>query len=171
MSRKDKPPQPAISIWFLVSLIGTAVAAALIAAIGDGWNPFRTGPMIVVYRDPPCRCCVGWIHYLRDEGFDVQERITTDLKGTRRRFGVPEALASCHTAIVDDYVIEGHVSAQDISRLLKERPAVLGLAVPGMPGASPGMEPYSPDKTPYEVLTFGAKGPLGTFARHPAESP
>lgn len=171
MPRKSTPPKPALSWWVVVSIAGTAVAAALVTAVGDGWNPFRTGPQIVVYRDPPCRCCVGWIQYLRGRGFDVQERITSELSGTRRRFGVPEALASCHTAVVDGYVIEGHVPAEDIERLLKERPAVRGLAVPGMPGISPGMEPYSTDQSPYEVLTFGAKGPLETFSRHSVQTP
>ncbi len=156
---------------FIVSIVGTAVAAALIAAVGDGWNPFRTGPQIVVYRDPPCRCCVDWIHYLRGKGFDVQERVTTDLRGTRRRFGVPEALASCHTAVVDGYVIEGHVSAEDIGRLLKERPAIRGLAVPGMPGISPGMERYSTERESYDVLSFASDGRSEAFSHHPAAAP
>lgn len=151
-----------------------AVAAALIAAIGDGWRPFRpapTGPVVVVYRDPQCRCCMRWIESLRDQDFEVEEHVTPDLAPVRQRAGVPESLKSCHTVLVDSYVIEGHVPAEDIRRLLREKPAVLGLAVPGMPGASPGMESYSEDRSPYEVILFGAEGARGVFARHPPEGP
>jgi len=155
-------------------VILVAIAAALIAALGDGWRPFRptpTGPVVVVYRDPPCRCCVRWVESLRDQGFEVEEHVTPDLAAVCTRTRVRESLKSCHTAQVAGYVIEGHVPAEDIRRLLREKPAVRGLAVPGMPGASPGMEPYSEDRSPYEVLVFGAEGARGVFSRHPPDGP
>ena len=111
---------------------------------------------VLVHKDPDCGCCGGWVEHLRSAGFAVTVEETGDLKAVRTRLRVPAALASCHTAEVSGYVIEGHVPAQAIGRLLAQRPAVLGLAVPGMPAGSPGMEGGTP--RPYDVLTFGADG-------------
>ncbi|MGQ0579400.1 MAG: DUF411 domain-containing protein [Betaproteobacteria bacterium] len=97
------------------------------------------GPLITVYKSPSCGCCVKWVEYLQKEGFEVKVINRDDLTSIKQREGVPAAMSSCHTALVDGYVIEGHVPAQAIRKLLKERPDTRGLAVPGMPSNSPGM--------------------------------
>src|SRR3990172_12175862 len=97
------------------------------------------GPLITVYKTPDCGCCVKWVEYLKNEGFEVKAVNRDDLEPIKQRAGVPPAMSSCHTALVDGYVIEGHVPARAIRKLLKERPDTLGLAVPGMPANSPGM--------------------------------
>jgi hypothetical protein len=111
---------------------------------------------ILVHKDPNCSCCSGWVKHLKDAGFTVTVEKTTDLQPVRKRLGVPADLAACHTAEVDGYVLEGHVPAVAVRRLLKERPTAIGLAVPGMPAGSPGMEGGVPQK--YEVVIFGATG-------------
>jgi hypothetical protein len=121
-------------------------------------------PKISVMKDPDCDCCSAWAEHLRSSGFEVETTETTDLKRVKTRLEVPAELASCHTAQVDTYVVEGHVPASAIRRLLDERPRATGLAVPGMPIGSPGMEvPGTPDNT-YEVILF-APTFRRTFAR------
>ncbi|MEK6211032.1 MAG: DUF411 domain-containing protein [Pseudomonadota bacterium] len=110
-----------------------AVIALLVTQIA------LAGPLITVYKTPSCGCCVKWVEYLRNEGFEVKAVNRDDLEPIKQRAGVPPAMSSCHTALVDGYVIEGHVPAQAIRKLLQERPDTLGLAVPGMPANSPGM--------------------------------
>jgi hypothetical protein len=102
--------------------------------------------------------------HLRSDGFPVTERNETDLGPVKRRYGVPVALESCHTALVEGYVIEGHVPADLIDRLVRERPNVVGLAVPGMPIGSPGMESPGEKPAPYQVLTFDRSGRTAVFA-------
>lgn len=97
------------------------------------------GPLITVYKTPTCSCCVKWVEYLQNEGFDVKAVDRNDLAPIKERAGVPTTMAACHTALVDGYVIEGHVPAQAIRKLLQDRPDTRGLAVPGMPANSPGM--------------------------------
>ncbi len=109
------------------------VTALLVAQIAIA------GPLITVYKSPNCGCCVKWVEYLQKEGFEVKAVNRDDLAPIKQRAGVPPAMAACHTALVDGYVIEGHVPAQAIRKLLRERPDTLGLAVPGMPANSPGM--------------------------------
>ena len=110
-----------------------ALIALLIAPIA------LAGPLITVYKTPSCGCCVKWVEYLQKEGFEVRAVNRDDLAPIKQRAGVPPAMSSCHTALVDGYVVEGHVPAQAIRKLLKERPDTRGLAVPGMPANSPGM--------------------------------
>ncbi len=125
-------------------------------------------PFIQVYKSPTCGCCVGWIDHLEANGFRVEARDVEDMTTVKRAMGVRPELSSCHTAQVGGYVIEGHVPAQDIARLLRERPAFAGLAVPRMPIGSPGMEGPNPET--YRVLGFDASGEVATFAVHvPAE--
>ena len=111
---------------------------------------------ITVYKTPTCGCCTKWVNHLREQGFQVTAYDISDLTPIKMKYGVPNVLTACHTAIVDGYVVEGHVPADVILRLLKERPKVLGITVPGMPMGSPGMEgAYS---EPYDVLTFDKDG-------------
>jgi hypothetical protein len=119
---------------------------------------------IVVYKSPTCGCCGKWVEHLQSAGFHVVVHDTEDVDAVKDESGVPGALRSCHTAIVGRYVIEGHVPASDIRQLLRQRPAIGGLAVPGMPVGSPGMEGGSSER--YDVLTFGGSSPARVFARH-----
>ncbi|HYD96520.1 MAG TPA: DUF411 domain-containing protein [Noviherbaspirillum sp.] len=114
-------------------------------------------PVIEVYKTPTCGCCHLWVDHLRANGFTVTARDVSDTSPYRRKFGVPEELGSCHTGVVGGYAIEGHVPAQDIKRLLAEKPKAKGLAVPGMPMGSPGMEQGS-RKDPYDVMLIQADG-------------
>jgi len=120
---------------------------------------------VTVWKTPTCGCCGKWVTHLRDAGFAVEVHDLEDLGEVKSAHGVPESLSSCHTAVVEGYVVEGHVPAGDVRRLLQERPAVTGLAVPGMPVGSPGME--GPDPEPYRVLAFDSSGRTRIFSAHP----
>jgi hypothetical protein len=120
-------------------------------------------PPMRVHKDPNCGCCNGWITHLEQAGFAVAAIETSRLNAVKARLGVPPELASCHTAELGDYVIEGHVPAAAIERLLAERPRAKGLAVPGMPVGSPGMEGGEPEV--YEVMLFGPEG-TRSFGRY-----
>ena len=122
-----------------------------------------SAPEVQVYKSPTCGCCDKWVEHLRAAGFTVQAHDVADMSKIKRENGITAEIASCHTAFVGGYVIEGHVPASDIRRLLAERPKVAGLAVPGMPIGSPGME--GPGAKPYEVLSFGAQG-TRVFSKH-----
>lgn len=118
---------------------------------------------VVVYATPTCGCCEGWVEHLRENGFAVRVVHQNDLSAIRAQHKVPGALASCHMGVVDGFAVEGHVPANVVRRLLAERPEVLGIAVPGMPAGSPGMEQPNGYVEPYEVYTFDASGPRGVF--------
>ena len=120
-------------------------------------------PEVQVYKSPTCGCCEKWVEHLRAEGFTVRTSDVADVTPIKLENGVEPELSACHTAFVGGYVVEGHVPASDIRRLLAERPAVAGLAVPGMPVGSPGME--GPRPVPYEVMSFGAQG-VRVFSKH-----
>jgi hypothetical protein len=120
---------------------------------------------MVVYKSPTCGCCSGWIDHVRAAGFRVIARDTSDVGAVKRRLGVLPTLESCHTAVINGYVVEGHVPADAITRLLEERPPIVGLAVPGMPAGSPGMESARPHVS-YEVIAFDAQGRTQVFARY-----
>ena len=127
----------------------------------------QTGPEIIVYKSPSCSCCTQWASYLRDNGFRVTVRAVNDVDAERRHFGVPAPLAACHIAQVGGYTVVGHVPVADIERLLREHPAIAGLAVPGMPVGSPGME-RGTRREPYDVMTFDAHGRTSVYQRYPA---
>lgn len=119
---------------------------------------------VEVYHDPACGCCVNWIGYMRAQGYVVTVHETSSLATVKQRLGVPAAAASCHTAQIAGYVIEGHVPVQDIRRLLAERPDAIGLAAPGMPMGSPGMEMGAPER--YDVLLLSRDGTTRVYATH-----
>ena len=135
------------------------------------WTVFLPLPALAaqqaveVYKSPTCGCCGDWIEHLRANGFEVRAHDVADPSEYRRRYGVPDAFASCHTAVVGGYAIEGHVPAREIKRLLAERPKARGLAVPGMPAGSPGME-QGGRRDPYEVLLFQRDGRHAIYARY-----
>jgi hypothetical protein len=145
-----------------------AAAAISIAPTRAKAGPVLTGPVLTdtvlaVWHDPGCLCCEGWIRHVKRAGFSVTVHATDDMAGVKQANGVPEAMQSCHTAVIDGYVIEGHVPAADIARLLADRPAAKGLAVPGMPASAPGMD--QPGE-PYVVMLFGTPTGDRVFARH-----
>lgn len=119
---------------------------------------------VEVWKAASCECCEGWVRHMRAAGFDVTVHTVDDVTPMKRMAGVPDDLASCHTARVGGYVLEGHVPAEDVTRLLAERPQARGLAVPGMPQDAPGMDMASGQ--PYQVMLFGAAGGPQVFARH-----
>ena len=147
-------------------------AAALLglAATGFERTALAQAATVEVWKDPNCGCCHLWVEHLQAQGFKVQVR---DVGNTaaRKRLGMPEKLGSCHTATVGGYVIEGHVPAADIRRLLKERPVALGLSVPGMPIGSPGMDgpEYQGRKDAYDVLLVQKDGSTRSFQRYPGQ--
>ena len=108
---------------------------------------------ITVYRSPTCGCCGKWIEHMKQNNFNVKDNIVDDMESIKAKYGVPKELASCHTAIVDGYVVEGHVPAADVLKLLKTKPKVTGLSVPGMVTGSPGME-MGGRVDPYDVMSF-----------------
>lgn len=120
---------------------------------------------IVVYRSPTCSCCGRWIQHLRDNHFEIEDIVSDEMQAIKEKYGVPRAMQSCHTAVIDGYVIEGHVPASDIVRLLQLKPKVVGISVPGMPIGTPGMEMGS-RQDPYQVIAFDQKGNYRVFSDH-----
>ncbi len=147
-------------------LAGGGALAAVAGLLGAfaALRPSAAAPMLV-YKSPSCGCCGAWVDHLRANGFAVSVEETDHLGPVKRRFGVPPALESCHTGHIDGYAIEGHVPAAEVRRLLAERPAGLGLAVPGMPIGSPGMETGGPAER-YEVILFADDGSRRIYARY-----
>ncbi len=117
---------------------------------------------IVVYRSPTCMCCGKWLAHLKQNNFNVKDIVTDDVQAIKDKYGVTKELASCHTAIADGYVIEGHVPANDIKKLLKTKPKIVGIAVPGMVNGSPGME-MGDKKDPYKVVSFDHEKQVKVF--------
>lgn len=128
-------------------------------------KPAAELPTVTVFKTPTCGCCSKWIDHLRENGFEVTATDLPDIAPVKQRFHVPGQLHACHTAAVGPYVVEGHVPAADIKRLLAERPDVTGIGVPGMPIGSPGMEQGN-RKDPYDVIAFDRNGSQYVFARH-----
>lgn len=120
---------------------------------------------VVVYRSPSCGCCGKWVKHLKDNNFNVIDNVVHDVDSVKRKYGVPSELASCHTAIVGDYVIEGHVPVEDIEKLLSLKVDVLGIAVPGMSVGTPGME-MGDRKDAYKVIAFDKEGRKQVFSVH-----
>jgi len=150
---------------FLKNLIAGVILAGLfpLAAFSEPGKSATLEP-ITVYKSPSCGCCSKWVQHLQDNGFDVNAINTNDMNSVKSQAGVPPRLASCHTAVVDGYVIEGHVPADDIKRLLKEKPSITGLSAPGMPMGSPGME--GPRQDSYKVMTISKEGDSTVFSSH-----
>ncbi len=123
-------------------------------------------PAVTVFKTKTCGCCGKWVEHMRAGGFKVIVNEVASTGEYRQKYGVPEKLQSCHTAVVSGYSIEGHVPAAEIQRLLKEKPKAKGLAVPGMPTGSPGMEGSHHDA--YSVVRFGEGGILSVYQKYPA---
>ena len=149
-----RPFALAVSVAALVLTTGAAPVSPLDVA--------PKSPTITVYKDPGCGCCKSWIEHLIKHGYRVDAKDTPAMTEVKRTLGIPDRLSACHTAVVNGYLIEGHVPAADIARLLKEKPKVAGLAVPGMPMGSPGMEGASADH--YDIVAFEKGGKQRVFA-------
>jgi hypothetical protein len=135
----------------LISLLGASAAMA-------------QATVVEVFKSPYCGCCGKWVEHLRQSGFEVKANDVEDVPAVRQKLGMPDRLGSCHTAKIGGYVVEGHVPAADIQRLLKEKPMALGLSVPSMPPGSPGMESSKP--MPYQTLLVQSDGSTRVFAQH-----
>jgi len=125
----------------------------------------KTKKEIIVYRSPTCGCCGKWIQHLKENDFTVVDKVTTEVQSIKDKYGVSRSLASCHTAVINGYVIEGHVPAEDIETVLTLKPNIKGLSVPGMVVGSPGME-MGERKDPYKVISFDNHGRLGLYRNY-----
>jgi hypothetical protein len=152
---------------FVAQAAGLTLAAAgarrLLARPQLGAGP---GTAITVYKSATCGCCAKWVDHLKENGFAPAVHDETNMDGIKDEMGVPKDLRSCHTALLGRYLVEGHVPAADLRRLLAERPAVVGLAAPGMPRSSPGMAVPGAPHEAYEVVAFGKDGKASVFAKH-----
>lgn len=146
----------------LVMLLGIALTAGSLSA--QSTRASTKKPHLLVYKSPTCGCCAKWVEHVNAAGFTSETTNLPDVSSIKAKHGVPSQLVSCHTSLVGGYVIEGHVPAEDIHRLLRERPAIVGLAAPGMPAGSPGMD--VPNSPPYQVLSFDKQGRTRVFATH-----
>jgi len=143
----------ALSLLVASTLVSTVFAAP-------------TLPQVEVFKSPYCGCCGAWVAHMKAAGFDVKVTQVTDTTAARKRLGLSDAFGSCHTATVAGYVLEGHVPAAEVKRLLASKPPALGLAVPGMPPSSPGME-VPGRKDAYDVLLIDKQGKSTVFANYP----
>ncbi|MBP6534281.1 MAG: DUF411 domain-containing protein [Arenimonas sp.] len=148
-----------------MTLTRTFRLLSLLLALGFAGAVFAQSALnISVYKNQYCGCCHEWIKHLQKHGFKVSANDVPDTAPVRAKLGMPAELGSCHTATIGGYLIEGHVPAADIQRLLKEKPKAVGLAVPGMPAGSPGMESANPE--PYNTLLVLKDGSTKVFAKH-----
>lgn len=141
------------------ALLTASLAVTAIAATAQAPQP-----TVVVYRSATCGCCMKWVSHLESNGFKVETHVKDDMAAVKQQHGVPGPVQSCHTALVGSYVVEGHVPAADVKKLLASKPKVKGIAVPGMPIGSPGMEGGTPQR--YDTVTFSADGKTTVFASH-----
>ena len=147
------------------------VLSAALIGCNQGWAKKDYKPLpeakraITVTYSPTCGCCKKWLSHLEEHDFKITGVVTKDMKPVKKRLGVPEQMASCHTAEIDGYVIEGHVPAQDIVKLLHERPQITGLSVPAMPVGTPGME-FKNRKDPFMVVAFTKEGRYYPFNKY-----
>lgn len=160
---------PARRVWLCLPALAAAILWPRVLLADPVAAPATPRPEIQVFKLPTCGCCRTWVKYLEASGFPVKVTDTTAVIAISAEHGVPPTLAGCHTALVNGYIIEGHVSVAEIERLLSERPPIKGLLVPGMPKGAPGME--GPDAERYEVLALHADGTTAVFATHEASPP
>ena len=145
-------------------LLAAGLAAVLVPAGAPSVVAAAETPPVVVWKSPTCGCCAKWVEHMEANGFKVAVRDQGNT-AARKQAGIPQTLGSCHTALVGGYAIEGHVPAADVRRLLKEKPDAIGLAVPGMPIGSPGMEQGN-QRDRYDVLLVARNGKTSVYATH-----
>lgn len=154
---KPNVRKPLAAASFGVALVGAALVGGALLAMP------AAAQTVEVWKSRVCECCEGWVEHMRSAGFSMKVHTIDDVDPVKAANGVPDNLQSCHTAVVDGYVIEGHVPAGDVRRLLTERPRAKGLSAPGMPQSAPGMD--NPGQ-PYDVIAFGAPEGNKIYARH-----
>ena len=150
----------------MIRNVSLVLSVLLIGAVTTVVGQQQQKPAVEVYKSVACGCCSKWVEHLQANGFTVRTTNREDLADLKAKHGVPRRVQSCHMAIVNGYVVEGHVPAADVQRLLKERPPIVGLAVPGMPIGSPGMEMQGQKAQPFDVLAFDKDGQTRVFASH-----
>lgn len=160
-----KHASKSLRAWFAaVALLAGFPVAGVAESVWDKETPALEGQSeITVYRSPTCSCCGKWLDHMSKQGFHVNDVISENMDEIKRKFGVSPKLASCHTALINGYVIEGHVPAGDVKKLLRDKPAVAGIALPGMVVGSPGME-MGGKKEPFAVLSFDKTGNTAVFS-------
>jgi len=161
MAKKKHETKKGLSLYGKLSIWLLGAVTVIVGGVMLSRQPSEAAD-VVVFKSPTCGCCNNWVDHLKASGYSVTVRNQRDLSPVKAQMGVPHSMESCHTATVGGYVIEGHVPADVIARLLKEKPAIKGLAVPGMPMGSPGME--GPRKDNYDILTFDDRGKTTVFA-------
>jgi hypothetical protein len=143
-------------------ILATAASAVSSLAVRGSLFAASAPPVVTVYKDPSCECCIRWCKHLAANGFVVQPHDVANVDEIKHTMNVPKDLQSCHTALVGRYVVEGHVPADLIKKMLAEQPTYIGLAAPGMPVGSPGMEGGKKDR--YDIVTFDRTGKTTIFA-------
>jgi hypothetical protein len=150
-------------MWTRRNATGLTLSLLLLAA-GARTEPAVELPLVKVWKSPTCGCCGRWVKHMEAAGFQVEVTDIDNVEPIKTANGVPLTLASCHTALVGGYVVEGHVPASDVRRLLSEKPSILGLTAPGMPAGSPGMDVRG--SPPYEVLAIDKDGKTTVYSTH-----
>jgi len=145
-------------------LIASMASAALVAGIGSQAFAAKPDlPSIKVFKNPSCGCCGQWVEYMTKHGFTLQVENRDNLEAIKKMARVPEKLWSCHTSVVGNYIVEGHVPVEGIRKLLAEKPKLAGIAIPGMPSGSPGMP--GPKEAPFKVIGFTHDGKASLFTK------
>ncbi len=148
------------------ALVGMSTATYLSAGSSKTADAFdSSGIEMVVYRSPTCGCCEGWADRMEAEGFQASHQVVEDIATVKQQYGIPDRLLSCHTTMADGYIIEGHVPTEAVQRLLIEKPDIAGIAVPGMPLGTPGMEANGIQES-YTVFAFDGQGQTNVFAEY-----
>ncbi len=150
-----------MAMLFTAYAVNTAIAEEKTTTVAQS-----NGQTIDMYKSPTCGCCGDWASHMRQAGFTVTEHKRDNMNAIKKQYGVPKSLESCHTALIGGYIIEGHVPAKDVARLLKERPDIVGLTAPGMPMKSPGMQKEGLPTEGYDVLSFNGSGKTEVFAHY-----
>jgi len=167
MNRAGAPPRESrrCGVWTRRRWLAAAIAAGVASGAGAS---SAAQPLVEVWKSPSCGCCGDWIQHLKASGFQVKVNDVATAVPVRARMGVADRYGSCHTAVVGGYALEGHVPAREIRRLLRDKPAAVGLAVPGMPIGSPGMDGpvYKGRRDPYDVLLLDRSGGAKVYAQY-----
>ncbi|MEM8531165.1 MAG: DUF411 domain-containing protein [Chloroflexota bacterium] len=149
-----------------IALLAGILITACAAPANEHANTSQTTQAMIVYKSPTCGCCSDWVRYAEEHGYTVTVKEMQDMTPIKAEHSIPPTMQSCHTTLIDGYVIEGHVPIEDVERLLTERPNVAGIAVPGMPVGSPGMEVAGTEPQPFDVMVFDTDGSTEVFSRY-----
>lgn len=149
----------------MVKTLNTVGMILLVGAAGMAQAPKPAAPKMTVYKSATCGCCEKWVEHMKAAGYAVTALDVDDIEVPMKTYGVPTSAASCHTALVGGYVVEGHVPADVVNRMLRDKPAVRGIAAPGMPMGSPGMEVPGAKPAPYDIISFDKLGNTALYEK------